>query len=50
MKKRSNIDDTIVGFLGIEAMFDAFGVAVDCIERFETLKRPTLYIKLPVMY
>ena len=41
LKKTSNIDGTITGYPGIEAVFDEFGVLVDYIERFESSKRPT---------
>ena len=38
-----------MGYPGIEAVFDAFGVVVDCIERFETLYRPTMHIAIPMI-
>ncbi len=50
LKKTSNIDGTIVGYPVIEAIFDAFGIVVDCIEHFETSLRPTLHIGLPAVY
>ncbi len=37
-------------FPGIELVFDGFGVAVDCIDRFEPSQRPTLQISLPAIY
>ena len=46
LKKSSNINGTIVGCPGIEAVFDAFGIVVDSIERFETALRPSLHIAL----
>ncbi len=48
--KTSNIDGNITGYPGIEAIFDVFGVVVDCIERFETSSRPTTHIALPILY
>ena len=50
LKKTSNIDGTIIGYLSIEAIFDGFAIVVDCIERFETSQRPTLQITLPSLY
>ncbi len=50
LKKTSNIDGIINGFSGIKAVFDGFGVLVDCIERFESSERPTLHIALPTVY
>ena len=50
LKKTSNIDGTITGYPGIEALFDGFGIVVDCIERFETSQRPTMHIALPSIY
>ena len=31
-------------------MFDASGVVVDCVDRFETSHRPTMHIALPIIY
>ncbi len=39
-----------MGYPGIEAIFDAFGIVVDCIERFEISLRATLHIALPAEY
>ena len=50
LKKASNIDGTITGYPGIEAIFDGFGIVVYCIERFETSQRPTMHVALPSMY
>ncbi len=50
LKKTSNIDGTITGYPGIEAVFDEFGVLGDYIECFKSSKRPTLHIKLPTVY
>ncbi len=50
LRKTSNIDGTITGYPGIEAVFDGFGVVVDCIHRFETSQRPTLHVPLPTIY
>ena len=36
LKKSYNINRTIIGYPGIEAIFDAFGIIVDSIECFET--------------
>ena len=47
LKKTSYIDETIIGYQGIGALFDGFGIVVDCIERFETSQRPTMQISLP---
>lgn len=49
MKKTSNINGIVVEFPGIEAKFDAFGVA-DCIERFENSQRPTFHEAFQLMY
>ena len=49
-RKSSNINGTITGYLGIEAIFDAFGIVVDSIERFETALRFILHIALPTVY
>ncbi len=35
LKKTSNINGNIIFYPGIEAFFNAFGLVVDCIERFE---------------
>ncbi len=50
LKKTSNIDGNIVGYPGVEAVFDAFGIAVDCTDRFETPLRPMIHIALPTIY
>ena len=50
LKKISNIDGTITGYPGIEAVFDAFGIVVDCTERFEVSKRPIIHIALPFIF
>ena len=50
LKKTSNIEKIIIGYLGIEPIFDGFGIVVDCIEPFETSKPPTLQIALPILY
>ncbi len=50
LRKTSNIDGTIIGYPGIEVVFDGFGVVVDCIDRFETSQRPTLHVALPTIY
>ena len=42
LKKTSNIDGTIIGYPGIEAIFDGFGIIHDCIERFEISQCQTL--------
>ena len=49
MKKTSNIDGTITGYPGIEAIFDGFVVVVDCTERFEVSNRPTIHIAVPML-
>ena len=50
LKKNSNITETITGYPAIEAVFDAFGVVFDCIERFEVSQRPTIHISLPLIF
>ena len=50
LKKPTNIDGTIIGYPGIEAIFDGFGIVADWIERFETFQRPTLLIAPPSLY
>ena len=50
LKKTSNIDGTITGYPGVEAIFDGFGVVVNCIEKLETSTRPTLQVALPLIY
>lgn len=50
LKKTLNIDEIVTGYSGFEAIFDAFGVIVDCIERFEIAMRPTLHISLSIIY
>ena len=47
MKRTSNINGTVVGYPGIEAIFDAFGVVIQYIELFATALQPTLLIALP---
>ena len=42
--------NTVRKNLGVEAIFDGFGVVVDCIERIETSYRPTMHIALPIIY
>ena len=39
-----------MGFPGIEAIFDAFGVAVQCAEFFETALQQTLHVALPTIH
>ena len=50
LKKNSSINGTITGDPAIEAVFNAFGVVVDCIERFEVSQRPTIHIALPLIF
>ena len=50
LKKSSNIDGKVTEYPGIEGRFDGFGIAVDCIDRFETSLRPTLLIALSEIY
>ncbi len=50
LKEPLNIDGIITGYLDIEAILDAFGVVVDCIERFETSSRPTMHIARQIVY
>ena len=45
LKKKSNIGGTILGYSGIEAIFDGFGIVVDCIERFEKSQLYPLFIQ-----
>ncbi len=44
LKKTANVDGSIGIYPGIEAVFDAFGIVVDCIDRFQTALRPTMHI------
>ncbi len=46
LNKASNIQGTITRYPDIETIFDEFGVALDCIDRFETSERSTLQIAL----
>ncbi len=41
------VDETIVRYTGIEAVFDACGIVVGCIELFEITFRLMLHIALP---
>ncbi len=50
LKKTSNINGNVIGYPGIDAIFDAFGITADYIERFETALRPTLHIALPTIH
>ena len=50
LRKKSNLGGNITVYTGIEAIFDAFGVAVDCIERFKASYRPTMLVVLPMIY
>ena len=42
LKKTSNAGGTIIGYPGIEAIFDRFGIVVDSNKRLGTSKRPHL--------
>ena len=50
LKKTWKIDGAITGYTGIEALFNDFEILEDCIERFETCRRPTMHIALPSIY
>ena len=50
LNKASNIDGTVTGYPGIEAIFDEFGIVVDCIELFEASLKPTLHIALSTVH
>ena len=49
-KKAMNIDRTFVGFPGIEAIFDGFGLIFDCTTHLESAYKPALQIALPTVY
>ena len=50
MKKTTDKDRNITGFPGVEAIYDAFGIMMECVERFEVSSRPTIHIALPMIY
>ena len=50
LKKTSNTNGTLTGYPAIEAVFDAFGGFLDCIEQFEVSQRPTIQIALPLIF
>ena len=50
LKNTSNVDGTIIGCPGFEAIFNGFSIVFDCIVRFETSQRPTLQIALARLY
>ena len=50
LKNTFHINGTMTGFLGIEAIYDAFGVVVDCMEKFQAAQCPALHVVLPILY
>lgn len=50
LRKTTNVDGTIVGFPGVEAIFDGFGVIVDCSTRLEAAQKQTIHISFPTVY
>lgn len=50
LKKTTNFDGTIVGYPGIEAVFDMFGIITDCIQLIGIAERHTLHIVLPTIH
>ena len=50
MKKKTDADGNIVGYPAIEAICDAFGIVMECLDRFEAFTRPTMHIALLMIY
>ncbi len=50
MKKKTDADGKIVGYPAIEAVFVAFCIVMECLDRFQASKRPTVHIALPMIY
>ncbi len=50
LKKTFNIKEIIIGYPGIESIFDAFGIVADCIEQIEAALWTTLHIARPTIY
>lgn len=50
LTKATNVDGAFVGYPGLEAIFEGFGLSFDCITRFEASNRPTLQISLHIFF
>ncbi len=48
--KKTDADGKIVGYPAIEAICDAFGIVMECLERFSASTKHTMHIILPMIY
>ena len=50
MKKKTDADGNIIGYPVIEAIWDAFGIIMECLVRFEASTRPARHIALQMIH
>ena len=44
------MDGDITGFPTIEAIFYAFSIILECVDRFEVSSRPTMHVAFPILF